>query len=247
MGKTVQAPPSYIKIQQYVLDRVRSGEYKVGSKIPSEEELAEAFKVSRVTANKAIKELSLTGILKREKGKGTFVTSNRELKAVNPSLAQVFSATVKMNEVEFRSHQLIQFKILEEIYPEIAQMVGAPGKEPMYEIVLSNKSKEAPDSIDVIYIPCAMIPDIVPSLEHIRTRSVFDYIKMHSNRAPKYMKIYVNSIKYDFLAVGKQHLGTENVNCWSAGIYDADMQFISVTYTICPNTDQNLPFVTLSF
>ena len=92
-----------------------------------------------------------------------------------------------------------------------------------------------------------MIPDIVPSLEHIRTRSVFDYIKMHSNRAPKYMKIYVNSIKYDFLAVGKQHLGTENVNCWSAGIYDADMQFISVTYTICPNTDQNIPFVTLSF
>ena len=247
MWKTTQTPPSYIKIQQYVLDRVRSGEYKVGSRIPSEAELAELLQVSRVTANKAIKELSLTGILRREKGKGTFITSERDFKSANPSLAQVFSATVKMNEMEFRSHQLIQFKMLDTIYSEIAEMVGAPTGEPMYEIVLYEKSKEAPDSIDVIYSPCAIIPDIVPSLEDIRTRSVFDYIKMHSNRAPKYMKIYVNSSKYDFWAVGKQHLGTENVNCWSAGIYDEHMNFISVTYTICPNINQNIPVVTLSF
>ena len=57
--------PNYVKVQNYILEKCRSGEYAVGSRIPSETELARMFSVSRITANKAVSELALMGVLKR--------------------------------------------------------------------------------------------------------------------------------------------------------------------------------------
>ena len=73
MKKHQNFKPNYMQIQDYILYKIESGEYPVGSKIPSEVELAEMFSVSRITANKAIKELSIMGILERTRGRGTFV------------------------------------------------------------------------------------------------------------------------------------------------------------------------------
>ena len=42
--------PNYVKVQNYILEKCRSGEYAVGSRIPSETELARMFSVSRMTA-----------------------------------------------------------------------------------------------------------------------------------------------------------------------------------------------------
>ena len=60
--------PNYMKIQNYISQKIESGEYQEGTKIPSETEFAEMFSVSRITANKAIKEMSVLGILNRVQG-----------------------------------------------------------------------------------------------------------------------------------------------------------------------------------
>ena len=80
MKKHQNFKPNYMQIQDYILYKIESGEYPVGSKIPSEVELAEMFSVSRITANKAIKELSIMGILERTRGRGTFVKDFSEEK-----------------------------------------------------------------------------------------------------------------------------------------------------------------------
>jgi DNA-binding GntR family transcriptional regulator len=93
MKETEKFIPNYEKIQQYVLNKIKSGEYRVGDRIPSENELAQLFSVSRLTANKAIKEMSLMGILERTRGKGTFVSSEQSVSTAS----KAFVAAVKLN------------------------------------------------------------------------------------------------------------------------------------------------------
>ena len=62
--------PKYVQIQNYILQKIESGEYAAGDKIPSEIELARQFDVSRLTVNTAVKELANSGIVERVQGQG---------------------------------------------------------------------------------------------------------------------------------------------------------------------------------
>jgi GntR family histidine utilization transcriptional repressor len=65
--------PLYAQLQQHVLQNIRSGAWRAGERVPSEHELVRKFKVSRMTANRALRELSRSGVLARIAGVGTFV------------------------------------------------------------------------------------------------------------------------------------------------------------------------------
>lgn len=115
MHSQENATPGYMKIQHYVSEKIRSGEYPVGGKIPSETELAEQFSVSRITANKAIKEMALMGLLERVRGRGTFVCAHPHLS----TSAKAFASAVKLDVTGSRHHQLLQFRVMG-AYPELA-------------------------------------------------------------------------------------------------------------------------------
>ena len=63
----------YLQIARQIMDKIENSEWKVGDMIPSERELAEIFKVSRITTKKAIEYLHEKGLIYREVGRGTFV------------------------------------------------------------------------------------------------------------------------------------------------------------------------------
>lgn len=65
--------PLYERVKQYILTRVADGRLADGARVPSENELAGALGVSRVTVNRAMHELSQQGLLLRVQGSGTFV------------------------------------------------------------------------------------------------------------------------------------------------------------------------------
>lgn len=64
----------YVQIHQIIKGKIEKGEWTVGKLIPSEDELCKIFDVSKATVRLAIYELVRTGYLKRQQGKGTFVT-----------------------------------------------------------------------------------------------------------------------------------------------------------------------------
>nr|WP_283101698.1 histidine utilization repressor [Halomonas populi] len=66
-----------MQIKQYLLDSIHEGSFPVDHQIPPEEQLAADFGVSRMTANKAIRDLVQEGYLVRQPGIGTFVTDRR--------------------------------------------------------------------------------------------------------------------------------------------------------------------------
>lgn len=65
--------PLYKQIYEALLEQIRVGEYKVGEKIPSEEQLTKLYEVSRVTVRKALTQLVNESVLVKRHGKGTFV------------------------------------------------------------------------------------------------------------------------------------------------------------------------------
>lgn len=60
-------------IKQFIRQQIESGEWPENSRVPSENQLAEQFHCSRMTARRALQELSSLGVLVRTQGLGTFV------------------------------------------------------------------------------------------------------------------------------------------------------------------------------
>jgi len=68
--------PMYRQIVQYVCDKVASGEWTIGSRLPSQRLLANLFNVNRSTISTAIDELASYGIISGKYGAGTQIISN---------------------------------------------------------------------------------------------------------------------------------------------------------------------------
>lgn len=65
--------PLYQKIKDRIVESIATGEWLPGKKIPSENELVRELSVSRMTVNRALRELAQEGLLRRVAGVGTFV------------------------------------------------------------------------------------------------------------------------------------------------------------------------------
>jgi GntR family transcriptional regulator len=71
--------PVYYQIKQTIKNWIINREYEPGDKIPSENELAQRFGVSRLTVRQAISHLIQEGFLISKRGEGTFVTKDEKL------------------------------------------------------------------------------------------------------------------------------------------------------------------------
>ena len=61
------------QVESFLLNRITSGAWTVGEKIPSERDLAEQLSVSRITVRNAVLSLTSRGFFERSIGQGTFV------------------------------------------------------------------------------------------------------------------------------------------------------------------------------
>jgi len=71
--------PLYHQIYVAIRQKIQSGDLPTGSKIPGELQLAEQLDVSRITVKRALNELAQSGLVTRQRGRGTIVTANTDL------------------------------------------------------------------------------------------------------------------------------------------------------------------------
>ena len=69
--------PRYQQLKDRIIARISSGELQPGDRVPSENELVESSNVSRMTANRALRELTDEGYVRRVAGRGSFVADLR--------------------------------------------------------------------------------------------------------------------------------------------------------------------------
>lgn len=128
--------PIYLQVKNYIMDRIKTGEFPVGSKIPTERELAQRLSISRNTVSAAYKELLLEGVLEARQGKGTFVRQSSD-ELSNPS--QEFSGS--------RSERVL--KIIDEA---IAKAVGLGFTVDQFIALAGIRAKEKAEEVKHIRI-----------------------------------------------------------------------------------------------
>ena len=69
--------PIYHQLEEFIKQQIENGILKEEAVIPSEREYAQTFQISRMTVRQAINNLVIEGYLKRQKGRGTFVTKKK--------------------------------------------------------------------------------------------------------------------------------------------------------------------------
>lgn len=65
--------PQYQKLKHYILQHITNGDWPPSSRVPSENDLVVKFGVSRMTVNRALRELTDAGVITRVQGVGSFV------------------------------------------------------------------------------------------------------------------------------------------------------------------------------
>jgi DNA-binding GntR family transcriptional regulator len=88
--------PRYQRVRAVLLDRISSGEYAPGDRLPSEALLAGDLGVHRLTVRRALDELSREGLLRARQGAGTFVSRRPEPIAITiPLTPEEFSGSLR--------------------------------------------------------------------------------------------------------------------------------------------------------
>ncbi|WP_260631802.1 GntR family transcriptional regulator [Neobacillus niacini] len=73
-----KSKPMYMQIFEILSEKIKNREYKEGERLPSEKELADLYNVSRITSRKTLDMLAKEGHVIRQRGRGSFVTYEKE-------------------------------------------------------------------------------------------------------------------------------------------------------------------------
>ncbi|WP_291158354.1 histidine utilization repressor [Gemmatimonas sp. UBA7669] len=126
MATTTPAP--YRRVKQFLKQGLARGRWAPGALMPSEAELVARFAVSRMTVNRALKELQAEGLVERVQGVGTFA---RSLHAVSSTL----TITDVHEEILARGHSheaLVHLAREEEASAAVAAQLALQPGAPVY-------------------------------------------------------------------------------------------------------------------
>lgn len=153
--------PLYYQIQQSLLEHIRSGEFKPGEPVPSEQEIAARLRVSRMTARQALKSLCDLGITYSQRGKGTFVSASK----LEKNIRQVLSFTEEMSARGLRPRsKLLCFEAVPADEEIAAVLQVAPG-ESLFKLRRIRLADSSPMGIECSYIPQRLCPDLLQSFD----------------------------------------------------------------------------------
>lgn len=89
---------AYERVKQLIVSQIKVGRWREGDQIPSENQLVNALGLSRMTINRALRDLTAEGVLNRVMGVGTFVAPT---KAASP----LFEVKNIADEISERGHR----------------------------------------------------------------------------------------------------------------------------------------------
>lgn len=92
LDRSKGASPLYYQIATILKAKIEEGEFETGGFFPTEKDIKEEYKVSRITARQAVKELESNGYVESARGIGTKVT----YKKINENLKGIVSFTDEM-------------------------------------------------------------------------------------------------------------------------------------------------------
>lgn len=116
MNHYPQLKPLYEQVLEILETKITAGDFHVGDRLPTENELSSIYRVSRTVIREAIKVLKEKGLVETRVAKGTFVVAS-----VSKGIGSSFDDAVKLNPNGGFKH-LIEVRLILE--PEMAHLAA---------------------------------------------------------------------------------------------------------------------------
>lgn len=155
----MKAPPQalYQRAKDFVQDKLRAGEWTAGDLIPSENRLVQELGMSRMTVNRALRELTEEGHLVRVSGVGTFVAESKPQ-------SNLLRITNIADEIVARGHQyrceLLQLT-RESASMTVAASLALPTGASVFHLVCIHLEEGVPVQLEDRYVNPELVPDFL--------------------------------------------------------------------------------------
>jgi GntR family transcriptional regulator, histidine utilization repressor len=147
--------PAYEQVKAWVRQHIARGDWKPGDPVPSESALMERFGISRMTANRALRELAAEGLVTRVQGSGTKVAQLHRISS------QLVIRDIH-EEVAERGH-VHTTRILEvteeKAGPAVAESLGLRKGARVFHTILVHMENGVPIQYEDRYVNPAAAPD----------------------------------------------------------------------------------------
>jgi GntR family histidine utilization transcriptional repressor len=145
----------YAQVKQHLKDQLARGRWRPGALMPSEAELVAQFGVSRMTVNRALRELQTEGLIERVQGVGTFAA---QLQRVSSTL------TIRdlHGEIAARGnthHAEVHLARQEPAGAALAQRIGVAEGAPVFHTLIVHHENGVPLQCEDRYVNPACAPD----------------------------------------------------------------------------------------
>lgn len=147
--------PAFLHIKNYLLAEIQAGNWREGDAIPSEQALAKQFGVSRMTVNRAVRELTDEQILTRIQGSGTYVAQHK----YQATLVEIKSIA---EEVRARGHvHRSELHLLErsKASEHMAMPFGVKVGHPLFHSVIVHFENDIPIQVEDRWVNPEVAPD----------------------------------------------------------------------------------------
>ncbi|WP_325101206.1 histidine utilization repressor [Marinomonas transparens] len=147
--------PIYAKLKLAISQKISTGEWQVNQRVPSEAEVVKALGVSRMTVNRALRELTAEGLLVRHQGLGTFVAE----KKAHSALFEVHNIA---EEIAVRGHKhRSELLVLEaaKATVEEAMVLGVRTNHAIFRSVILHYENDLPIQIEERVVNASLAPE----------------------------------------------------------------------------------------
>ncbi|ENX72354.1 histidine utilization repressor (plasmid) [Acinetobacter baumannii] len=146
--------PIYQRIKKIIQTKIYEGSWKVNEKIPSESEFVKQLGCSRMTINRALRELTQEGLLVRIQGVGSFVAEGQGHTAL-------FQISNIADEIMARHHlHRAEVLKLEQIQADAAQslVMGCREGTDLFHSIIVHYENNIPVQLEDRLVNAALIP-----------------------------------------------------------------------------------------
>lgn len=147
--------PIYLRIKDYIVGKIDRGEWQVGTRIPSEAELEERFTTSRMTVNRAVRELTVAGKLTRRQGLGTFVAAHKQ----RSTFLEISSIAEDIKRGGGKYSCRVYLLSEEKASPQLAVEMGVKPYSRVYHSIVIHCDNDVPLQLADRFVNPAVAPD----------------------------------------------------------------------------------------
>ena len=147
--------PRYQQLKDFIIEQISTGELQPADRVPSENELVESKSVSRMTANRALRELNDEGYVERIAGRGTFVSDYR----ARSHLLEVHNIADEIGSRGHKHSAVVVKQSLQHARGEIAQALHVGQGTDVFHLLLVHSENDLPIQVEDRYVLASFAPD----------------------------------------------------------------------------------------